>query len=242
MSVKKAFGQIVWVQPLTLLDYPGKLAALVFFGGCNLRCPFCYNAELVLPELLENLSPLSLEEVLNQLAERVGFLDGVVITGGEPTLSPSLPDFVRRLKNLGFLVKLDTNGTNPAVLADLLATGLLDYVALDFKAPLARYGEYTGLAEAGRVVEAVCRSFQLIAEKAPDYEVRTTVAPGLTAQDLLQIAQEISGAKRYVLQPFFAPPKKRLVEESWRRPALNATELKRILPELQRFVPTEIRG
>lgn len=242
MSAQHTFGQIVWVQPLTLVDYPGKLAALVFFAGCNLRCPFCYNSELVLPELMQKLSPLEPQEVLKKLAERSGFLDGVVLTGGEPTLSPYLPNFVQHLKNLGFLVKLDTNGTNPEILGTLLDKGLLDYVALDFKAPLERYGEYIGLADAEKAVEALGKSLQLIREKAADYEVRTTVAPGLTAQDLLAMAKELSGAKRYVLQPFVVPREKRLVAESWReRLALTATDLKRIQPDLQRFVQTEIR-
>ncbi len=237
------FGKIVHVQPLSLMDYPGKLAAIVFFAGCNLRCPFCYNSELVLPELMEALRPLSPEKVLDQLAERVGFLDGVVLTGGEPTLSPELPEFIRALKNLGFLVKLDTNGTNPRVLEELLRAKSLDYVALDIKAPFPRYPEFTGLLEAGKAVEAVRESLAIILRMAPDYEVRTTVAPGLSPDDLLAIAREIRGVKRYVLQPFLVPKEKRLVNEEWRvRPALNSTELEHLLPKLRRLVFTELRA
>ncbi|MBC7221643.1 anaerobic ribonucleoside-triphosphate reductase activating protein [Candidatus Bipolaricaulota bacterium] len=243
MEKREVFGTIVYVQPLSLMDYPGKLAAIAFFAGCNLRCPFCYNSELVLPELMGALRPLPLEEVLEKLSERVGFLDGVVLTGGEPTLAPDLPDLLRSLKNLGFLVKLDTNGTNPQVLEELLRAGLLDYVALDLKAPFPRYAEFIGFPGAEKVVEAVQESLSVILRMAPDYEVRTTVAPGLSPADLLAIAQEIRGAKRYVLQPFLVPREKRLVNEEWRtRPALSPAELKGFLPELSRFVYAEVRA
>jgi pyruvate formate lyase activating enzyme len=239
----KVLGKIVYLQPLSLSDYPGKLSAIVFFAGCNLRCPFCYNSELVLPELMAGLRPLAPEAILSGLAERLGFLDGVVLTGGEPTLSPDLPEFVRALKNLGFLVKLDTNGTNPAVLTKLLQEKLLDYVALDIKAPFPRYSEYTGLREAGEVVKAVQESLSVILRLAPDYEVRTTVAPGLSAPDLLDIAKSLKGVKRYVLQPFLVPKEKRLVNEEWRtRPALGPIELRDLLLELRKFVPAELRA
>jgi len=236
-------GKIAYFQALSLSDYPGKLAALVFFAGCNLRCPFCYNPELVLPELAEKLPPIHPEEVLQKLSERQGFLDGVVLTGGEPTLSPELPKFVCALKNLGFLVKLDTNGTNPHMLRELLSAELLDYVALDIKAPFPRYPEYIGLPEAGKVVEAVKESFSLLLELAPDYEVRTTVAPGLSPSDLISIAKDLKGAKRYVLQPFVVPREKRLVDEAWRtRPALSPAELRELLPGIRKIVPAGLRA
>ena len=239
----QAFGKIAHVLPLSLCDYPGKLAAVVFFAGCNLRCPFCYNAELVLPELVEGLSPWAFARVRAWLAERTGFLDGVVLTGGEPTLSPDLVPFARDLKGMGFLVKLDTNGTHPEVLAELLEKRLLDHVALDLKAPFSRYAEFVGLREGGMVVAAVRESLALLRDHAPDYEVRTTVAPGLGRADLLAVAQAVAGAKRYVLQPFWAPKEKRLVEESWRdRPALGVGELRALLPELSRILPVELRA
>jgi pyruvate formate lyase activating enzyme len=144
---------------------------------------------------------------------------------------------------LGFLVKLDTNGTNPAVLTKLLQEKLLDYVALDIKAPFPRYFEYTGLREAGEVVKAVQESLSVILRLAPDYEVRTTVAPGLSAPDLLDIAQSLKGVKRYVLQPFLVPKEKRLVNEKWRtRSALGPIELRDLLLELRKFVPAELRA
>ncbi len=243
MGSKKVSGNIVHLQPLSLSDYPGKLAALVFFAGCNLRCPFCYNSELVLPELMESLRPLDQSEVITHLAERAGFLDGVVLTGGEPTLSPILFEFVKALKGQGFLVKLDTNGTNPQVLEELLSSRLLDYVALDVKAPFSRYSEYVGLLEGEKVAEAVQASLEILLKEAPDYEVRTTVAPGISRDDLWAIAKELHGIKRYVLQPFVVPRKKRLVDESWHtRQALGIPVLRALLPELQKFVPAELRA
>lgn len=234
------FGRIVHILPLSLMDYPGKVACVFFFAGCNLRCPFCYNAELVLPELWKNFRPLSWDEVKNWLRERIGFLDGVVLTGGEPTLSPDILRISSELKELGFLVKLDTNGTNPEVLEELLGEGLVDYVALDIKAPFSRYGEYTGIEG---ILHSVKRSIEVILRKAKDYEFRTTLAPGLSKEDLLSIAKEISQAKRYVLQPFFVPPRKRLVDEGWReKPALSAEKVSEFLPELRKILPVELRA
>ncbi len=245
--------QVAPLQLLSLLDYPGKVAAVAWTVGCNLRCPYCYNAELVLPEVGEDLPRVPWEEIFTVLRERVGFLDGVVVTGGEPTLNVDLPVFLRELKALGFLIKLDTNGTHPDVLRSLLDERLVDYVALDVKAPFARYHEFTGLLfpDHGRstsegmsdLVARIRESIAVIRGRAPDYEFRTTVAPGLAREDLIAIAGEIRGARRYALQPFFLPEGKRLVNETWRgRPTLPVDELRRLVPELQKLVPTELRG
>lgn len=243
--------EIAHLQPLSLLDYPGKVSAVVWTVGCNLRCPFCYNAELVLPGLAHGLPRLPLEEVVAALTERARFLDGLVVTGGEPALHRDLPLLLREVKELGLRVKLDTNGTRPAVLRSLLGDGLVDYVALDVKAPFARYPEFTGLLPLPHVASEpvpdvatlVWESVALVRERAPDYEFRTTVAPGLAPDDLFSIAHEIRGARRYVLQPFFVPDGKRLVDEEWRgRPALSSDTLRALLPELQKLVSTELRG
>ncbi|MDD2912429.1 MAG: anaerobic ribonucleoside-triphosphate reductase activating protein [Candidatus Bipolaricaulis anaerobius] len=243
--------EIAHLQPLSLLDYPGKVSAVVWTVGCNLRCPFCYNAELVLPGLAHGLPRLPLEEVVAALTERARFLDGLVVTGGEPALHRDLPLLLREVKELGLRVKLDTNGTRPAVLRSLLEDGLVDYVALDVKAPFARYPEFTGLLPLPHVasepvpdvVTLVRESVALVRERAPDYEFRTTVAPGLAPDDLFSIAHGIRGARRYVLQPFFVPDGKRLVDEEWRgRPALSSDTLRALLPELQKIVSTELRG
>ncbi len=242
MPKPEGFGKLVYAQPLSLIDYPGKLAAILFFAGCNLRCPFCYNAELVLPELMAAFSPLPLPLLLEELRDRRDFLDGVVVTGGEPTLSSELPEILRALKNMDFLVKLDTNGTQPQALRELFEGGLVDYVALDIKAPFPRYSQFTGFPSP-QVVAAVQESIELVRRLASDYEFRTTVAPGLRPEDLLAIARELGEARRYVVQPFLAPKGKQLVDERVReRPALSVEELRSLLPELSRFVPTELRA
>ncbi len=224
----------------SLVDYPGKVAGVVWTVGCNLRCPFCYNAELVLPERAATLPRRGEEEVLSLLAARARLLDGVVVTGGEPTLHPDLPGFLGRVRELGLLVKLDTNGTRPEVVAELLRARLVDYVALDVKAPFPRYPEYVGRTDAATSVR---ETIAVVRARAPDYEFRTTVAPGLTADDLMAIAHEVRGAQRFVLQPFVVPEGKALVDETWRgRPALGVEELRRLVPEIRKCVPVEVRA
>lgn len=142
------------LEKLTLLDYPDHLAAIIFTQGCNFRCHFCYNPLLVLPlkgkdvkiEKEKGFSPLSQKNLFLFLTERFGRLDGVVITGGEPTLHPDLPSFIRKIKKIGYLVKLDTNGTNPAMLAGLIKAKLIDYIAMDLKAPLTEYEKVVNVA------------------------------------------------------------------------------------------------
>ncbi|HAF70045.1 MAG: anaerobic ribonucleoside-triphosphate reductase activating protein [Acetothermia bacterium 64_32] len=233
--------RIAYVEWVSLIDFPGKVAAVVWTVGCNLRCPFCYNGELVLPERAAALSPMDPEGLLSQLAARRGFVDGLAVTGGEPTLQPDLADFLAEVKGLGLAVKLDTNGTRPEALAALLKRGLLDYVALDLKAPFPRYPEFTGVKEdvSGRVRKSV----QVLREGAPDYELRTTVAPGLSEADIEAIAQAVRGAKRYVLQPFFVPRGKGLIDPSWAgRPHLKEGDLRRLAPRLSRILPCSVRA
>lgn len=211
-------------SPLSLSDDPGRVSALVFVVGCNLRCPFCHNHELVLPELAPQGPTLAADAVLAKLRERNGFLDGVVVSGGEPTLQPDLGSFLAAVREAGLRTKLDTNGSRPEVLGALLARGLLDYVAMDVKAPPSRYAEYAGVAVDVGAIEA---SMRTIRESGIDYEFRTTVAPGLGEADLVEIAEWILGARRYMLQPFRVPPEKRLVDPAWEsRAALSVDELR----------------
>jgi pyruvate formate lyase activating enzyme len=192
-----------YLQRVSLLDYPGKMAAICFTGGCNLRCGFCYNRDLVIgPESLPSIPD---EEVLGYLESRRDWLDGVVITGGEPTLHPDLPEFMRRAKSMGYSIKLDTNGSNPEMLEALIGEGLVDYVALDIKAPLLdeRYHGIAG-AQANGVVNSVRKSIEIVRSSGVEYEFRTTVVPDLSREDLLLIAGEIKGAKRYFLQQFIS--------------------------------------
>ncbi len=191
----------VWggFQKLSLLDYPAKVASVLFVRGCNFRCPFCYNTELVggPPE-----KELPWKEILGYLKKRKEWLDGVVITGGEPTLYSGLPGYLRELKGMGLSVKLDTNGSNPDMLGELLREGLVDYVAMDVKAPL-REEAYARAAGVKVRLEDVRRSLSLLLSSGVEYELRTTVVPTLLGEkDLLEIAEEIRGARRYYLQQF----------------------------------------
>ena len=205
--------KIASISKTTLIDYPGHVAALIFTVGCNYRCPFCHNSELVLPEKSRELSLIFENDIFDVLKERQGFLDGVVITGGEPTIQSDLNRFIERAKKLSFLVKLDTNGSRPEILEALLEAQLLDYVAMDLKGPVARYNELAGVRVA---LDAIERSIRLIIDQAPDYEFRTTAAPPMTAEDIIDTVPLITGAKRYFLQQFVAPQDKDLVDPTWK--------------------------
>lgn len=188
--------RIAGLQKSSLIDYPEKIACIVFTQGCNFRCGYCHN-----PELFENKEPLmSLEAFFDFLKSRQGKLDGVVITGGEPTLQKDLKDFVKNIKDLGFLVKLDSNGTNYEVLKDLVNENLLDYIAMDIKAPIDKY-EF--IVNCNVNIENIKKSINLIKNSGVDYEFRTTVLKSqLSYEDFEKIGQLISGAKRYYLQKF----------------------------------------
>ncbi|GAG15968.1 unnamed protein product, partial [marine sediment metagenome] len=161
--------KIAAVVPTTLIDYPDRMAASVYTAGCNLRCPFCHNSELVLPEEVSRLSLIQENEIVALLTDRQAFLDGVVISGGEPTIQSDLLRFTEQIKSLGFLVKLDTNGTRPEVLEALLEARLLDYVAMDLKGPATRYDELVGVPVE---IDTIKRAIRLIIDRAPDYEFR----------------------------------------------------------------------
>lgn len=191
--------RIAGIQKLTLLDYPGKVACTVFLSGCNLRCPYCHNPELVLPGR-GNGSEMPVQGVMAFLEGRKGKLDGVCVTGGEPTLQPELPELLEKLRSLGFAVKLDTNGTNPGMLKTLLHNGVLDYVAMDIKNSPERYRETCGGAD---VLPRVQESAGLLLKEAAEYEFRTTVCKPLhTEKDMAEIGRWLKGAKRYFLQAF----------------------------------------
>lgn len=184
-------------QKLTLLDYPEHTACTVFTGGCNLRCPFCHNATLVRNPIA---APLSEETVFQYLEQRRGILDGVCLTGGEPLLQPDLLPFLQKIKEMGFLVKLDTNGTLPLRLASVLAAHAVDYVAMDVKSSPAGYGVATGGAEDVTPFE---ESMRLIRESGVDYEFRTTAVKGVhTVDDFLAIASWLRPEDPYYIQQF----------------------------------------
>ena len=187
-------------QKMTLLDFPGKVACTLFTGGCNMRCPFCHNALLV-TELEQGNDTWDEAEVLTFLRRRKGLLDGVCVTGGEPTLQPELAPFLRRVKELGYAVKLDTNGTRPEVLHALVGEGLVDYVAMDVKNSPARYALTAGIP--AMELSGVFTSMDFLLSGTVDYEFRTTVVRELhTEADIAAIADRIAGARRYFLQNF----------------------------------------
>ena len=191
--------RICGLQKLSMVDYPGKLAATVFTGGCNLRCPFCHNAPLVTG--VEHSPVLEEEEVLSFLRSRKGLLDGVVLSGGEPLLQPDAIDFLRRVRELGFSLKLDTNGSFPRQLAAILEEGLVDYVAMDVKNAPGKYAQTVGVKNFD--LAAVEESLRLLKTGCIDYELRTTVVQELhTTQDIAELAEWAQGAPRYVLQHF----------------------------------------
>ncbi len=182
----------------SLIEYPGRISSVVFFGGCNLYCPFCHNPELVRPDVLEDQYTLGEDEVLSLLSKRAGFVDGVSITGGEPLLSPGLAAFIDRIRSeTGLPVKLDTNGTLPDRLAGVL--DMVDYVAMDLKASPSRYHDATG----GRATfEDILRSAEMVAS-LPCHEFRTTLVPGLVAaEDLPEMLGRVGHVKRYAIQRF----------------------------------------
>ncbi len=190
--------KIAGLQKLTLLDFPGRVACTVFTYGCNFRCPFCHNASLVLPGNGEG--EISEEEFFAFLGKRRGILDGVAITGGEPTLSAGLYEFIERIRGEGFAVKLDTNGALPEKLRPLLESGLLDYVAMDIKTLPEKYDSVAGV----RVnAEKICESIKMIRESGVPYEFRTTVVKGLHEKDdIVGVARLLGEGVNYFLQSF----------------------------------------
>ncbi len=191
--------RIAGLQKLTLLDYPGMVACTVFTGGCDFRCPFCHNAPLVLPERLAEDS--SEEEVLTLLKKRQGVLDGVAVTGGEPLIHDDIDAFLEKIKNLGYKIKLDTNGSYPARLKRIVAAGLVDRVAMDIKNSPRDYGKTVGVPNFD--LAPVEESKNFLMENGVEYEFRTTVVKGLhTKESLVKAAQWIAGAREYYLQQF----------------------------------------
>lgn len=223
------------LQKMTLLDFPGAVACTVFLGGCDFRCPYCHNAELLDP----NFPPLMDEtELLAFLKKRQGLLDGVCITGGEPLLRQELPTLLGEIRALGYKIKLDTNGAHPAQLRRILDAGLADYVAMDIKNSPERYAETIGRAQFD--VAPIRESVRLLMAGDTDYEFRTTVVAELHGEeDIRVIGRWIAGARRYFLQPFTDRETVPLAGLS----APTQAQLDRFLAIAREFVPeTQLRG
>jgi pyruvate formate lyase activating enzyme len=186
--------RLAGIHKNSFVDYPGHIAAVLFTRGCNLNCWYCHNRHII----EKAGETASVPNVLSFLSERSGFLDSVVLTGGEPLLQEDVLDFMRTLKGTGLLVKLDTNGTNPKTLSTILKEGLADYVAMDIKAPYAKYDLITPIDD----IADIALSAKIIMDGKADYEFRTTFAPNLSAEDIGDIAKSIAGARKYCIQQF----------------------------------------
>ena len=192
--------EIGGLQKTTLIDFPGRIAATIFLCGCNFRCPWCYSPELVLPEKIKNQPKITEKEFFEFLKSRKELLEGVVVCGGEPTINKDLPDFIKKIKNLGFSIKIDTNGSNPKMLKNLIDKKLVDYVAMDIKGPKEKYSQFIGKEVD---IKKIQKSIDILKQGKVDYEFRTTILPSLhKKEDIIEMAKWISGAKRYYLQNF----------------------------------------
>ena len=207
--------EFVGIDKFSLLDYEEKVSIVLFSPACNFRCPFCHNGDSV----LNSNTPIAFKDIISYLKTRVGLVDAVVFTGGEPTMMPELEERIREVKKLGFLIKLDTNGTNPEVLKHLLDKKLLDYVAMDIKAPVEKYPLITGVQiEKDRIKNSI----DLIMQSGVKYEFRTTVVKSqLSYDDFEKIGQFINGADKYFLQKFEA---NKIYDESLRNEKTYSNE------------------
>lgn len=224
-------------QKLSLIEYPDKLSAVIWVGGCNFRCPFCYNEDIVLNH--KKMPTIPEKEIIDFMKTREGLLDAVAITGGEPTLQKDLPKFVKKIKDLGFSVMLETNGSNPDMIKKLIDKKLVDYIAMDIKAPLEKYDEVTGKRVKKRNIQ---KSIDIIRNSDVDYEFRTTVIPRFfKKQDALVIGKLLKGSKNYYLQQFV--PEK-TVDKIFRRvkpyPPEKLKEFVEIMKPYFKFV--DVRG
>lgn len=184
------------LQKTSLLDYPDAISAIIWTVGCNFRCPFCYNRDLVLGKV----QTIPAEEIFSFLEKRKGLLEGLVISGGEPLMQEDITQFAEKVKKLGYLIKIDTNGIYPDKLKELIDKKLVDYVAMDVKAPKNKYDRLTDVKTDIKKIE---KSIEIIRNSAPDYEFKTTFAPGLlNKEDILSIAKWLEGSKRFYLQQY----------------------------------------
>jgi len=227
------------VNKFTLLDYPEQIAAIIFTATCNFRCGYCHNSIFVLPEKIETELQgqfIPEDRIINFLTQRKNLLSGVVISGGEPTIQPDLPDFIRRIKALGYLVKLDTNGTNPQMLEYLLKENLVDFIAMDIKNSWEKYPELIGREINTKDLE---NSVELIKTRAPDYEFRSTILPFYHSLDnLTKMAEQIRGSKVWALQAFRNVS---VLDNSFAHlESFSPSEMTAIQKELEKIIPNII--
>lgn len=208
------------IQKLSLIDYPGRLSIVLFTIGCNFRCYFCHNPSLVIPE--KYVEPMNNEEIINFLEDRKKYVQGVVITGGEPTLQSDLVDFTKKIKKMGYLIKLDTNGTNPKMVKQLIDEKLIDFVAMDIKTSIEKYDEVTNVKSDK---DKILQSINLLKNSGILHEFRTTVAPGVGYEDIEKICELTKGSE-YFLQPFECYRRELINNEMQKAKAKTIEELK----------------
>ncbi|MCK4241275.1 MAG: anaerobic ribonucleoside-triphosphate reductase activating protein [Candidatus Atribacteria bacterium] len=220
----------------SLIDWEGKIVSTLYVSSCNFRCPYCYNCDLIFQP--NNFKNIPFEDINNYLLERKDFIDGICMSGGEPTLYPDLPSYFKKIKDKGFLIKLDTNGANPKLLEDLLGLGLVDYIAMDIKSSLDfdKYSKAAGIKDK-ILLERVKDSIKLVMNSKIDYEFRTTIVPLLhTEETIMEIAKHISGAKKYVLQNF--SPLEKTLEPSFQKIIpYSAEKIKEFSEKAKKYVP-----
>ncbi|MBR9679439.1 MAG: anaerobic ribonucleoside-triphosphate reductase activating protein [Candidatus Altiarchaeota archaeon] len=216
----------------SLIDYPSKLSAVIFFQGCNFRCPSCYNTNVVLPEKFGDL--LDIEETLTFLKKRRTVLDAVVLLGGEPLIQPGLEEFVIKLKDLGYLVKLDTNGSDSTKIRRMFSQELLDYVAMDVKSPLD-FQSYQAVSNCSKKeFEQVLKSIRLLKAGQVKYEFRTTLVPGqVEMNEVLRIAEQLKGSKQYIVQNFFSQAPSYVDDKFKQKNSFSRQELEKLANEVQ---------
>ncbi len=227
---------ILGLQKTTLLDYPGLVASTIFTGGCNFRCPFCHNGDLVLhPDSFPHFTE---EAIFIHLTEKKKILDGVCITGGEPTLQADLPDFIKKIKDMGLKVKLDTNGTNPSMIASLIENNLIDYIAMDIKQCPLKYNTIACMPHFD--IDIISESVKIIMSSGIDYEFRTTVMKEChSMEDMIEIGQWLKGAKAYYLQAY--RDSDTVINPIYSAP--DITCMKAFATAIQKFIPnTNLRG
>ncbi len=228
--------EIKGLQKTSLIDYPGKISAVVFLGGCNFRCPYCFNRDLVLNP--EKIKTIPQKEFFDFLKSKRKWLDGVVLGGGEPTIHKDLPDFIKKIKDLGFLVALETNGTNPGMLKHLIDKKLVDYFAMDIKASLEKYEEVTKVKMDKKAIQ---KSINLVIESGINHEMRSTILPRLhTREDIINMAKLVKGAKILYLQRF--RPLEPLLDLAFHKEKpFTRQEMEEFKNACSKYVKTELR-
>jgi pyruvate formate lyase activating enzyme len=220
----------------SLIDWEGKIVSTLYVSNCNFRCPYCYNYDLILNP--NSIRDIFFKDISNSLLERKDFIDGICISGGEPTLYTDLPSYLTKIKDKGFLIKLDTNGTNPELLEDLLKFKLIDYIAMDIKSSLdfEYYFKATGIRDK-ILFEKVKDSIKLIISSGTDYEFRTTIVPVLhTEENIIEIAKYISGTKKYFLQNFI--PTEGTLDPSFQKIKPYSNEkMQEFVEKVKRYIP-----